>query len=71
MSIDPKRLADICAAHGLTAKQTAFVIALIGNGRNGSAAYRAAYNVRPATTAKSIFVESSKLLHHRKNIAVL
>ncbi len=27
--------------------------------------------VRPATATKSIFVESSKLLHHRKNIAVL
>jgi len=27
--------------------------------------------VRPATATKSIFVESSQLLHHRKNIAVL
>jgi len=71
MSINPKQLTDICSVHGLTEKQTQFVVAYMGNGRNASAAYRTAYNVRRNGSANVVTVESSKLLRHPKIRAVL
>src|SRR6266851_5011581 len=71
MSINPKQLTDICSVHGLTEKQTQFVVAYMGNGRNASAAYRTAYNVRRNGSANAVTVESSKLLRHPKIRAVL
>lgn len=71
MDIDPKHLTDICAMHGLTEKQTLFVVALIGNGRNATAAYRRAYDVRPTTKSNAVTVGAHKLLRDKKIRAVL
>ena len=47
----------------LTAKQEAFVLAYLSNGRNASAAYREAYNAKGMSEA-AIGVEACKLLKH-------
>jgi phage terminase small subunit len=50
------------AERKLTAKQEAFVAAYLSNGRNGAAAYRAAYNSK--ASAARVAEEAKKLLKH-------
>lgn len=49
---------------GLTAKQEAFAVEYVRNGRNGSDAYRKAYQNK--TTDKQVWEEASKLLANPK-----
>ncbi len=71
MSLSREQLSEICVIHGLTAKQTEFVVAYIGNGRNAAAAYRTAFNARPNSSAHTACVEGSRLLQHTKVAAAL
>ncbi len=60
--IDREKLALACRGKGLTPRQTAFVLAFLLEGRNGAAAYRAAYSVSGNPHARWVLAEAGKLL---------
>lgn len=62
--VDRDRLAALCAGRRLTARQTAFVLAyVLDTGRSAVEAYRQAYTVTDAATAKWVLKEASCVLN--------
>lgn len=63
--MDTERLADICAARGLTERQTRFVVHWLTH-RNATRAYKAAYEVKVSTSPRWVISAAYKVMHNPK-----